>query len=104
MHHLNPVIQAVADKPSYERFICVQGIPGAGVIRVPAWCPIVASWPRVAKRNGVFGRPCIVATMFFAQRTASRKACWAVGGCGWPVSAFGTHAQSPTVQTPGRPG
>ena len=70
----------------------------------PARCPIVASWPRVVKRKGAFCVPRMAATTFFEQRIASRNACCAVGGCDLPLLAFGIHAQSPTAQTPGRPG
>src|SRR6185436_6618996 len=58
----------------------------------------------VVNVNGAVLCPRTAATMFFAQCTASRKACCAVGVWGLPVLELGIHAQSPTAQTPGNPG
>ncbi len=66
--------------------------------------PIVANCASVVNVKGFMRLPRIVASMFFAAISPSRKPCCAVGGWLFPVLASGTAAQSPAAHTPGKSG
>ena len=55
----------------------------------PVRLPMAASCPIVRKVNGTAGFPLMHAAMFRAAVFASRIACCAVGGCGFPVLPIG---------------